>query len=218
MRKIHKRRESSDSDSDEDTVYPYVKTNVPSGIYRRQDSGHEQRKCIKRELVIDSRDRDLVAYPSANRFDSFLGENLKNLKSVELTSILVPIVAGFTDRYIVLVESHCEDAAIFADRVGFGQNTATATYKTGCTFPRGVVANVMMVPNAFTNTAVYWQANNIGKGWKCKLRGDATNIDRLSFSLWSWDSSGISVPYGLPTEVAPAVGNNIVMTFRMHYH
>ena len=221
----HRSQRRLDSDDDDeiyenDTTkrYPYVRTSVPSGIYPRQDSGREERKCIKRTLLIDSRDRDVPTYPSANRFDSFLGENLKRLASVELTSIIVPIVMGFADRYVVIVESHCEDAAIFADRVGFGQNTATAVHKTGCSFPKGVVAVIPMVPNAFSDTAVYWKANNVEKGWKSKLRGDATNIDRLSFSVWTWDASTMAVLYALPTEVVPAVANNIVMTFRMHYH
>lgn len=190
----------------------------------RQDTGKEHRKCIKRELMIDSRDRDVVSYPSANRFDAFLGEKLKGVKSIELVSIIISVPMGFTDRYVVLVEDHCEDALMFADRVPFGYNTTLPgnVYKTGCSFPKGSLAMIQMIPNCFAASAVAWNSSNIGRGYKAKFRTDYTNVDRLSFSLWSWSITQVPTRFPLPNELPPPVvpdaANNVVMTLRMHYH
>ncbi|MDD5754100.1 MAG: hypothetical protein PHN45_05035 [Methylococcales bacterium] len=153
-----------------------------------------------------------------------MGEKLKSVKSIELISILIPLAPGFADRYVVLTESHCEDALMFADRVPFGFDTTIPTnyYKTGCSFPKGSMAIIPMVPNAFANTAVMWNSNNIERGFKCKIREDMTNMDRLSFSLWNWSNASIPIPYPLvdelPPPVVPDVVNNVVMVLRMHYH
>lgn len=189
-----------------------------------QDTGKEHRRCIKKHLIIDSRDRDIAAYPSANRFDSFLGDRLKGAKSLELISIIVPIPPGFVDRYVVLAEDHCDDGMLFADRVPFGFNTTTpgVFYKTGCSFPKGSMAMIQMAANSFGGTAVTWSSNNVGSGWKTKFRDDMNNIDRLSFSLWTWNNTAVPLRYPLPNElpppVVPDVNNNVMMTFRIHYH
>lgn len=195
------------------------------GLNIMQDTGKEPRKCVKKMLLVDSRDRDIAAYPSANRFDVFLGDRMKQLKSVELVSIMVPLAPPpFADRYVVLAEDHCEDALMFADRVPFGYSTTLpgAAHKTGCSFPRGSLAMIQLVPNAFASTVVVWNSSNISRGWKSKLRGDATNMDRLSFSLWCWDVSAVPQRYpltadGLPP-ILPLPANNYTMTLRMHYH
>lgn len=183
------------------------------------------RTCRHRELMIDSRDRDVTVYPSANQFDAFLGDRMKGLKSMELLTAIIPIPAGFTDRYVVLALDNCEEAMMFADRVPFGMATTApaVVHRTGCSFPPGSMAMIPLVGPTVVGTTVTWTNDNVGQGgYKVKFKGDMTNKDRLVFSLWCWDYSTIPVRYPLPNDalppIVPNIANNVTFVFRMHYH
>jgi hypothetical protein len=189
----------------------------------RNDGFKIHRRNVYKPLLIDSRDRIISTYPSANNFDIFLGDTLKNVKSMELISALIPIPNGFADRYVVIAEEHCSDSMLIANRIPFGyDNTVPGNYRTGCSFPNGSFAMIQLVPNAFTNTAVSWTNVNIGKSWTCKFDTSLVKLDRLSFSLWSWNVTGISSLYPLlaelPPPVVPNVNNNVIFVFRMKYN
>lgn len=195
-----------------DGIYESTKVKMTKSLTQRD-----------RHLLIDSRDRDIATYSSARQFDMFLGERLRGLKSIELINIVIPVVAGFTERYVVLTESHCDDSMMFADRVPFGNSTMTPAtpYTTGCAFPRGSLAMIQMVPNAFAGAAVQWQSNNVDKSWKCRFLVDLANTDRLSFSVWMRAGTNTVQLYNLPDElpppVVPALANNYVMVLRLKY-
>ena len=199
------------------------------GLGSRQDTGREHRgKSLRRNLVVDSRDRDLDAYPSANRFDVFLGEQVRGAVSIELVAATVPLVDGFAQRYVVLAEDHCEMGLMATNRVPFGIDTTTAASASsrtaGCAFPSGSMAAIPALPRVAAvdgSYAAVWTSSG-GKGsarWKAKFRKDVTRIERLSFSIWCWDASGSPVAYPLPSETAltRSPANNVLLEFVVRF-
>lgn len=207
------------------------------GLGSRQDTGREhhpdetprnrEKKTLRRCLVVDSRDRDLDAYPSANRFDVFLGEQVRGATSIELVSAVIPLVDGFDQRYVVLAEDHCEMGLMATNRVPFGVDTtvaaSAASRRAGCAFPSGSIAAVPTLPrvaDAGGSYAAVWETSGAkASRWKARLRKDVTRIERLSFSIWCWDASGAAVAYPLPDEtlVTMSTANNVLLEFVVRF-
>lgn len=176
-----------------------------------------------RFLLVDSRDRDITTYPSANRFEVFLSNKTNGLVGIELVQAIIPVAPGFNDRYVVLAEDHCEDVMMFADRVPFGQVTTipTTQYPTGCSFPKGSICVIPMVVNSFGGTAVTWTNNNENNSIVSKFRGGTRNVDRLTVSLWGWGSNSTPTRYPLQQEAPPPAipdnVNNVLLVFKLHF-
>jgi hypothetical protein len=200
------------------------------GLGSRQDTGKEHRgdRKLKRSLVVDSRDRDLDAYPSANRFDVFLGEQVRGATSIELVSAVIPLVDGFDQRYVVLAEEHCEMGLMATNRVPFGVDTTTAatasSRRAGCAFPTGSMAAVPTLPRVVdaggSHVAVWETSGAKATRWKVRFRSDVTRIERLSFSVWCWDASGSAAPYPLPDETLATMSaaNNVLLEFVVRFN
>jgi len=176
------------------------------------------RKKRSSMLLVDSRDRNVATYPSANRFDVFMGIKMKGLISVELVQAIIPLLPGFTERYVVICEDVClEDAIMFADRVPFG----VTTNKGGCTFPRGCIGCIPLIPAYTGANYALWESSNVSKYTKSKMKAALSNVERFSFSLWCWNIVGTAMRYPLPNEPPPPgipdVSMNIQFVCKLNY-
>jgi hypothetical protein len=171
-------------------------------------------------VMIDSRDRDVAAFPSANHFSVMLLNKPRLILRVEIASAEIPLLNGCDARYVVITETHCTDVLVSPAGLMFGTNTGV----TGCTFPSGVLA-VIPLKRQFAAPAnpanyVWWQNGKLLDNWTTSnLQGVNTSFDRLNFDVWIWNSSHTAVPYPLPTEavppVVPAADNNIFLVVVM---
>jgi hypothetical protein len=63
---------------------------IPDAGYEEEDKDKRYIRSVPTLITIDSRDRDFIAYPTANSFRSYLPRNFYNIKSIKLASMEFP--------------------------------------------------------------------------------------------------------------------------------
>jgi len=162
-------------------------------------------------FLIDSRDRDVSVYPSANNFQRQFTNKMKLVLNVELASAQIPLLPACTERYVIITEDHCSDALETHSSIMFG----TTSGPTGCEYPRGVIAMIPLhkqwsgLPGS--DNYVWWQNGKLAEPWPTNnLQGANSAIDRLYIRIWIWDPSHSAILYPLPAELPPPAIPNIV--------
>ena len=76
--------------------FPY-ETNLPDNtqnvnkiLSNNKQKKNRYRKYINTLVTIDSRDRDVLQYPSANKYKVYLNKNMRNIVSISLLDIKIP--------------------------------------------------------------------------------------------------------------------------------
>lgn len=169
-------------------------------------------------FLIDSRKRDLIAYPSANDFEMLMVNRLKLVYRVELLSAIVPLLSGETERYLVLAEGHCISSYDLPNKI-IGE---TVPPFAGSGLVKGVLAIIPLkkqYQTGGTTNYIIWDKESKQSGWSCATDQQCESaFDRLHFSLYMWDSNMDLIPYPLPDETTtPSVNNNVVYTIKFLY-
>jgi len=170
-------------------------------------------------ITLDSRDRDLNEYPSANQFRMILPTALRNVQCVELMQALIPVLrvpsaAGTTggpyEPYLVLRVDElpvCKTAQPF--------NAQSANYNP---VSEDAFADFIIAPELDRAQPYFHWSRTSGKKAIKIFPSLLDKLATLTISLWSRTSASKAVPYPLPPEslaggTSPL--NNIFLQFEV---
>jgi len=164
-------------------------------------------------VLIDSRDRMVATYPSANDFVMRLNTSFRAVRSIEMLDMWCPIIADTTTTsYTYVIPTLCETP-----------DNSMAMLQDGTSYPGGTLATVYLVPCATGYAySCYFESPN---RWKLVFPNALSRLTSLHLQLWTWagDSAGTGwggstfppILYPLANESTasrPAKTNNYVMT------
>lgn len=181
---------SSDSDSD-DCIRKKKHVKAPSAV-----GSLTKRIVVPKRIFIDSRDRNRIAYPNANRFTLNMATPIRAVKYIVLMNAKIPIVAGYS--YVAVVLSNFGDRVLMQTKESPG-------------WPSGTLAIIPLVEHAIGCGYAYYQGVNDGSasdGWRFDIPQGLPQLTKLDISLycWAWDpvlASAETVLYPLPIDAVP---------------
>lgn len=188
---------------------------VPKGYIRAPNVNRAQyrRDVTVKRVFVDSRDRDRTLYANANSFRTSLVVPLRGIRSITLTDLYVPIVAGHL--YVAVVLRNLKDRTLMLTRESSG-------------LPAGVLAIIPLIPaTTGANYAYYGSVGNqkgVGSAWKVSFPQGMSQLDDLNIQLfaWSWNATQpLTIPYPMPADAAlpnaPLIGSNITIGFEIEH-
>jgi hypothetical protein len=199
-----------------------------SGMFSKDNPGINKFKDVKHTsklvLYIDSRDRDVTAYPSANDFVFKIAKPVRAVKSIILTSMFCPIVADTTATSFVNVVPVITQLP---------ENTIVQC-KESIGFPTGVLGVLPLVPlvagSNYTSYSSVGSKKGHGGSWKIDFPIAMSQLYELHIQLLTWGGNvagngwggSIYPPILYPladesTSSRPAKGNNYYMTIEIEH-
>lgn len=153
-------------------------------------------KVTLSRIWVDSRDRDRVTYPVANKFQVNLATPLKGVTSITLTDFRVPIITGY--YYCALVLKNIKQQTLLQLKGDGG-------------WAAGTLAMVPLVPaEGASGTYTYYRYKNSKRspgGWQVKFPQALTQLSDLQFEILAWGGSTgwggptvVSILYPIPSE------------------
>lgn len=169
-----------------------------------------KRKVTKARIWVDSRDRDVTAYPCANSFRLNLTTPLRAVTSITLTDFRVPIVTGY--YYVALVLKNAKD------------NTLVQIKEDG-SWPMGTLGMIPLIPaEGAGGTYTYYRYTNTEHnpgGWTLEFPQALGQLSDLQFEVLAWGggtgwggATTVSKLYPITSEAgqgASDIGKNVLI-------
>ena len=173
-------------------------------------------KCsvVPKRIFIDSRDRNRVTFPSANRFTMNMVVPIRAVKYLVLTCAKIPIVANHS--YVAVVLANFRDRVLLQTKESPG-------------WPSGTLAIIPLVEHAVGCGYAYYQGVNDGSasdGWRFDIPQGLPQLTKLDIALygWIWDPvllQPVISFYPIPADAAipnpPLPASNIFLQIECGY-
>jgi hypothetical protein len=196
----------------------------PTSVVATDNKVHRPRKLpvtlvSSKLVVLDSRDRDIIADPSANKFKMRIPDVPQGIQSVELVEALIPVLAvpvdatvGSTpvEQYVVLCIDELQ-TAFTAQPV----DPNSRNFNPVC---QGSFAQFIMASElAGGDTYLHWSRTSGRRAIKT-FPEPLDKLSQLTIRLWSRTSGSTPLLYPLPNETPAAPLsplNNIFLRFEI---
>lgn len=165
-----------------------------------------------RRIFIDSRDRDIVHFPSANDFKQALSVPIKGIRSVTLTDARIPILAN--QYYVAVCLRNMKDRTLILPKESGG-------------LPGGCLAVIPLIPATPGANYTYYRSQTSqcsggsGIGWRVSVAQGMQVLNDVHVQLWAWGGTPgtTSVLYPLLPEILPptSMDQNITFTLEIEH-